>query len=822
LKTFKHIDDTQPCKVVSGTSLGTVKEFQNMSKEYFKDNEYTRFPPKYYLEKGTAQRFGDMIEQIHKSPNSRILTGYNPFHHLKVLGFQEKDFDDCTIDKYPTCNNVLTILVPDSLLIVVCVVVDGNDEEEIQSQLQKCNDLLKATHIANRNNLADQYIAIIGTLVLPTMSKNQLQKSEFFFLNKLDRSGEILFVTKDELDFEESLNNSWWNNVFKTTKIIKVPSSVNRERRTNAVKNVAAEMMVSMSVITTYLPKATYNTAEKIATLLLNTEQIDIIQDKAPRKVITSNFGCGKSICLKEIARQLSNKNDGSMIYYLCYDPYSLLEVEVEEYFKTVIKSNRVHSLSLKEISNDAGFTVGDIYTLSGVPSKNIAALLEDIQKKNGKCHFLIDEMHLHNIDNKYCDELLQSLDATFSEATIAIASQSVMTSHTLYVNKQEQYFKQGNLERAGFKSLHLNKSMRMSSNLFQLVNVASKIIDGSVTFIPLVTEPRLRDKVVLRVKNVFKRSSPAMETSTSDTTLPTSTLPSSTSSSSQTEDVKVVGDRQTKVDVSKFDDPSMVAKRFPGSLPNTNYKIVKQVAVETKFVKGICGTKIKSNFKPQLIFLNNNFSFVSEVSGNVLATILEKFCLQHDQRTTLICNNLNEVTLATFALETIGRQFIEYAPYLKGTLPSREQKVSIVEKLNNNINSPLVTDYRSFRGCETEHCVLFIDPNETFANHVMIEVMTRATAKLDIIVYPSAKLTKSIWSEIFAAWDETKDETKETIILKKQIHIEKLSDDKYKVLADDKDIADVEVKEEHTDMLIKLKESIQNKNKDISINSFR
>ena len=584
-------------------------------------------------------------------------------------------------------------------------------------------------------------------------------------------------------------------------------------------------MMVAMSVIKTYLPKATYNTHDKIVTLLLNNEQIDVIQDDSPWKVITSDFGSGKSICLKEIARQLSNKNDGSNIYYICYEPYSLIEVEVEVFFRKIIKRNKVQSLSLKEITNNAGLAVSDIYTISGVPSRNIAKVLENLHKENGKCHFLIDEMHLHNLDNNYCQQLMDSLKRELVGSTIVIASQSMQTEHIYFINNVEQGFERGNLETEGFKFFHLNKCMRMSSNLFELADSARNIVETSTTVIPLVTEPRFYHKIL----SFFQSKKEAMttiysrlthsSTSTGSRSPSTTTTAAATTATTTTSSTVLVPsnrnviteNRPKKVDVSKIDDPSMIAKRFPDVLPNRNHKIVKQVAVKTEFVKGKCGTTIQSSSIPQLIYLNKNFSFESEVSGIILATILANLCLKKDHRPTFICSNLNEVALITFALITIGYQPIEYVPYLKGTFPSREQKFSIINQLNQDINRPLLTDHRSFRGCESEHCILLLDPAEQYANHILIEVMTRATAKLDILVYPSTKSTKSLWFNIFASWNES--------ICKTQVDVKELEDDNmYKVLLDGKDLAYVNL-EGHRDLLEKIKQSLQSEN--LSKNSF-
>ena len=146
-----------------------------------------------------------------------------------------------------------------------------------------------------------------------------------------------------------------------------------------------------MCIVHSYLPKVTSNVAERIATLLLNQEQISVIHNKSKWKVITGQFGSGKTICLKEMAKRLHQKNDGSTVIYICYDPFSILETEIAYYFKAISNDERLQSLSITEISSQAGFSVDQFCKPLGPPERNIADLLEYLLEKHGKCHFLVD-----------------------------------------------------------------------------------------------------------------------------------------------------------------------------------------------------------------------------------------------------------------------------------------------------------------------------------------------------------------------------------------------------------------------------------------------
>ena len=112
-----------------------------------------------------------------------------------------------------------------------------------------------------------------------------------------------------------------------------------------------------------------------------------------------------------------------------------------------------------------------------------------------------------------------------------------------------------------------------------------------------------------------------------------------------------------------------------------------------------------------------------------------------------------------TYALIAKSKKFVTYAPYLLGQFPSTEYKLVKTDELNAEVGSHLITDYRSCRGCQFDHSVFFVNPNEEYANHAFIEMMTRTISKLDIFVYPFIKDTKTCLRNILDSWNEEEDE---------------------------------------------------------------
>jgi len=143
-------------------------------------------------------------------------------------------------------------------------------------------------------------------------------------------------------------------------------------------------------------------------------------------------------ICLGEIAKRLYQKNDGSKVFYICFDPYSLLEAEMTKYFNSIANDERLRSLSISEVSSHTGYSVEKFCKQFGSPEKNIADLFEYLKETYGKCHLLVDEFPTHSITKQYCNRLKQSLQNNFQDSTLVIATQRISTTKHLIDNEKK------------------------------------------------------------------------------------------------------------------------------------------------------------------------------------------------------------------------------------------------------------------------------------------------------------------------------------------------------------------------------------------------
>ncbi|XP_065641662.1 uncharacterized protein LOC124809590 isoform X1 [Hydra vulgaris] len=100
----------------------------------------------------------------------------------------------------------------------------------------------------------------------------------------------------------------------------------------------------------------------------------------------------------------------------------------------------------------------------------------------------------------------------------------------------------------------------------------------------------------------------------------------------------------------------------------------------------------------------------------------------------------MDEVESVSFAIKkanTEKKNFFKaiiYTPHLRKCTPSIEDKKKV--KQSTNIKSHiLVTDHKGFSGAESESVIIFVDPNDIYLRHTVINAMARSNSHLTFLV---------------------------------------------------------------------------------------
>ena len=774
-KVFEGIQDQQMCREVrTGPGIAkNVGELNQRSQTYFKDHKSVRqFPPTYYLKIDTTKEFVDKVDGLKwlsKAP-IKILTNYNPVDHLRLLGLSDKDRKQIMSRTYETYDNVVLVVHPEEKWLMVNVVVDGvPDPKTLQLEMEKMNDILKTIYKTGYQKLKEHYMTLIGLLICPHLEEKDLNSKMLLFLN--DSKSISIFVTKNEWNNVELLEDKFESLVKESKKYIKSfcpnESGAIKRSSTGDIEMYTGQLMASMAQRSLFLPKVTDNLEEKIDTILLNADQIRAINDPCKWKIINGGFGSGKTVVLNEIARQMIKQDDIGAICYLPFAPYSLIDNKFEESFHLLCKEEEIEhlsfqlkSISLQECLAETDLALSDVYDLTSPPSKNVSLIMEHLKTKyctDGKrMAILIDEFPRELINKDYARDLTDSLEKHFKEITVAISFQSVEKIREFESNGKITNSRQCSIDIVGMTEFKLGKTMRMALTNYQLNKILQEEISQSKHITPLRYEPRFSK----RFKNLFSSSLKSVfvnrKTSAENSKINAkNTLPSDNLDEFSPAFTDPTLSSKKQLDTSRFHDPEFLSKNLRRKPKD---KLVSSLSTKISFIESECGISLSSPTKPKLHLLSS--SLTSYESIVCLSVVLEN-CIRDAEKVVIICTSKDQVETMKMALDRIDlkKPYHIYTPYLLGPLPESQQKSEII-KASNSTNFILVTDYRSFRGCEAEKCIMLIDLNELIGPNIFVEILTRGVAYLNILVTPrnksnAASNTSKVMKKVLREWKE-------------------------------------------------------------------
>ena len=169
----------------------------------------------------------------------------------------------------------------------------------------------------------------------------------------------------------------------------------------------------------------------------------------------------------------------------------------------------------------------------------------------------------------------------------------------------------------------------------------------------------------------------------------------------------------------------------------NNGKEVATKLITEITFIKGLCGNKFSKDSKPRLYYFTED-SFAKHDGIPSMEAVLD-LCLgqRQEEDVVIMCNTIMEVNLVQSALKIMKKTSVQYVPYLRNTFPTTEQKQDLLEKLNSDNELILLTDYRSFRGCEASHSIILTDLDKPIGSNIMAEMLSRTMADLDFIALP-------------------------------------------------------------------------------------
>ena len=164
--------------------------------------------------------------------------------------------------------------------------------------------------------------------------------------------------------------------------------------------------------------------------------------------------------------------------------------------------------------------------------------------------------------------------------------------------------------------------------------------------------------------------------------------------------------------------------------------EVAAELTTNVTFIKGTSGNKFSKDSKPRIYNFTQD-SFEKHHGIPSMVAVLNQCLGRAEDDVVILVNNMVEVNLVQSALHILGKTSKEYVPYLRNKFPTTEQKQDLLEELNSDNELILLSDYRSFRGCEASHSIILTDFDKPIGSNIVAEMVSRAMADLDVIALP-------------------------------------------------------------------------------------
>ena len=479
-------------------------------------------------------------------------------------------------------------------------------------------------------------------------------------------------------------------------------------------------------------------------------------------------------------------KSQEAVVYYICFDPYSLVEIRVEKDFENLRKDYPMSPVQLKatnihSLLSEAGLDV-DSFDLSQV--------IEYYSKKSDvPVHFLVDEVDGDMFTSKYAEKIKRCLKAKkLSQSIVVFTILSVEKERTLQEETNSNKIDRNKFdeEQTGMTLLPpLTLSMRAVKKIYDMKCITEDVVSNNKCILAIsygdgnnatgnssnpANIKTERKSLKERFLNLFRRK------------LSTKKVENESDMSQYLEETNTIeiSEESSTSDSSPASESNMLQLDnfaiFVPSLSKNSEGASRKICTEYKFHKSHCGINVEGDYNPTLVNLNKDFSLLSAKSALVVSKIFESLITQNRNSTLAIfCSSLDELRFVLFSLDksdALKNKFIKFSPFIMLRVPTHEEKKDIYNEWNDTMF--LVTDFRSFKGCEVEHGVIFLNPEDIHKGHSIVEALTRVIVNVTILLQqPSFQVNQTeneFLYPLIAGWKTEKHiEVKEVVVKETQ-----------------------------------------------------
>ncbi|XP_066935012.1 uncharacterized protein [Clytia hemisphaerica] len=455
-----------------------------------------------------------------------------------------------------------------------------------------------------------------------------------------------------------------------------------------------------------------------------------------------------------EIARKLMHQTD--QLYYITFDPFSLVDLKFQEGFNNLcdeekLDKSKIKAFSIGDALEGSTIDISDVYDMMYPPRVNLCRVLEYLYSDKTKhLGFMIDEFPGDFLTTKYAENLKESLEKNFQNTTVILALQSVEKKRKViksgFFNDDVKEVERCDYHQTGMKVLTLDKTMRMAVNIHQMIEIFQEEIEKEIVDVPLEYKTLVLRRPYEPSARKIRKATKVVPLKPQEQKKQKQPRPTDDTSLQDNPNYQSV---RRKTNIASFYDP----EKLLTDINAQSGSVSKKLSTSFSYVRGQSGHQIKSDSKPNLIYLNDfrfDFNNFNSSDAAYLSAILRRL-MKKDVQLTAICGTLEELAILKYVFQhnLEVSELTTFAPSLTGKYPTKAEKWEALKT-----GKVLLTCYRGFRGCEMDHCILFASPEDNVPKNLYIEMLTRAINFVDIIVLPvkeSSRVSRLIG--IFDKW---------------------------------------------------------------------
>ena len=731
-----------------------LANFLEPGKPYF--TEWTVFPPVYREinlddTKKIAMLFYNSLSSF--TSGGLIIIGYDSYLHEKFI------LTTTTTTDYNRNfrNRILIFHAAERVLLNVRITSSTNFHDLYAAWMDCSQDIKDFIYINGKHYFSNSGIIILGVVAALNVDKDKISTNFCLQCNPF-------LLTSKELHNQETLAH--WLKVTlpeTLTSIREGNQSLSSSNQTRCIfeifKELASTVIGYMANIRLRVSSGPNDIHTAIQNIQLNNSQIQAYLSPKQHVIIKGSYGTGKSVIAQLHLERLAR--EGGIIYYILFDPFSMMESSVRNTANKLEEEENMESLHIRVVNLA---TIAEEFGFSELPP--LSKVISSIRKKHGDVSFqiIVDEFDGQTLDRYETENIKEELKLLQNNFVLIVAQ--TYENERMFIQKGKPEIKQKRFQyhATQMEVIELRKTMRTSVSIHNLLSVAVSTISetSSEFFHPKIIKNKAvsnktmsQKKTVLRVKRFFTRKSLGEETSSSSSTYDDS-YPTESSSSVPAEEQDESSHKDNAIQNNKVELDTIFTLLSQSNLKCSSEKTITW----SKYMKNDGSGHNYIGPKPFLIYPPKKSELIkvlkaikySDITDEHLNILRLLICFNSFFTTSpkvIICNYVKEFYLFANSLSILR------IPYNECAYDFGESTASKLKEPINCSSKHIITSRRSFRGMEAQSVVLPVFYHDEFGRQYTIENIARTTVELSMIVLDEKfKSSKgSIFGKVIDEW---------------------------------------------------------------------